>query len=685
MLSLTRTIPGRLLLLVAALTLPVAAFTIFLVLQHARAEQDGYAAQSTQIAGFVTRIIDDELARHASLLSGLSASSQLRDGQFAAFQDEAEKLVAGSDRIIVLRDLGARQIVNTAVPFGQPLPPAVPMSPDEQLAFKTGTMVVGNSYRSPIGGELRIPVALPIAVGAETLVLAVTLPATHFADILQDATPPGWVLTLGDANGIIVARSLDNEKYAGQPALPAYLDRATGDSGSFRIAGFGGRMLLTGYERSPASGWLIGANIPVDVVEAPLWGGLGTILLGGALAAGIAALISAAFIRRFKSASQALLQQVRSGPGAAPPAGTTGLEEFDQVITALATARGLQAEAEGSLRARTQELSVVLDTVPAAVWFTYDPKVKEVTRNAHATQLLRLGHDNRASIGSGQLAHFQVFRNDVLCQPADLPLQRAFNGENVRDEEYQFRFSDGTELTLLTSAEPLHDIAGKVIGAVSVSVDITDRKRSETHQKLLMNELNHRVKNSLATVQSVARRSLRTASSLTDAERSLSTRLVAIARAYDVLTRQNWQGADVKASFEGIQNAYGLGRIAIEGPEFRLSPANSVTLSLVAHELAVNATKYGALSNESGRIHVQWQVVEEKDVSVLRVTWRESGGPPVNTPVRTGFGTDLLQRLHDSEGMRHSIDFRPDGVVCVFSLSQERTIGTAPTTAVEEA
>lgn len=684
MFSFTRTIPGRLLLLVAALTLPVAAFTLFVVLQHARSEQGEYADQSVQIAGFVTRIVDDEMANHASLLRGLSASSRLQQADFAGFHAEAVKLAAGSDRVIILRDLETAQILNTAVPFGQPLPPAVPLTPAERSAFEAGRLVVGNTYVAPRTGELRIPVALPLRIDEKTLVLAVTLPATHFTAILEQSAPAGWVLTLGDANGVIVARSLDNEKYAGKPALPAYLELASGESGSFRIQGFGGLTLLTGYDRSTLSGWLTGANIPVGIVEAPLWDGLGIILLVAGLAGFTALLIGAAFIKRFRNASRALIQHARAGVGEPLPPGGTGLVEFDQIIDALAKARGLQAYAETSLEARTRELSAVLDTVPAAVWFTYDPKVKEVKRNAHASHLLRLGHENRASIGSGQLGHFQVFHNGALCPPEDLPLQRAFNGENVRDEEYQFRFSDGTELTLLTSADPLSDAAGSIIGAVSVSLDITDRKRSETHQKLLMNELNHRVKNTLATVQSVARRTMRTSGSLVDAERALSTRLVAIARAYDVLTRQSWQGADVKASFEGIQNAYGMGRITIAGPDFRLSPANSVTLSLVAHELAVNATKYGALSNETGRIHVGWHVAEEKDASVLVVTWREEGGPPVSPPQRTGFGTDLLQRLKDSEAMRHRIDFRPEGIVCVFSLSQDRSLDPA-SAAVEEA
>ena len=151
-------------------------------------------------------------------------------------------------------------------------------------------------------------------------------------------------------------------------------------------------------------------------------------MLVAGLAALAALLIGAAFIRRFQRASRALLQHARAGAtGTPPPPGGTGLEEFDQIIDALARARGLQAHAETSLEERTRELAVVLETVPAAVWFTYDPKVKEVRRNKHASHLLKLDDENRASIGSGQLAHFQVYRNGALCEPRDLPLQRAFN------------------------------------------------------------------------------------------------------------------------------------------------------------------------------------------------------------------------------------------------------------------
>ena len=664
-------------MLMLALTVPVTAFTVFVLVRYALEEQKRYERDAEQIAGFVSQIVDKELSNLAALLKGASGSTALENGDLAAFHREALGLVSGTDNIIVLRDRGQRQLLNTSLAFGTPLPPAPPIAPDEQAILDAGHPLVSGVYPSPIDGELRVPVALPVTIDGEALVLAITVPAQYLHDIISPAAPPGWVVTLGDARGIIVARSLDNETYAGQPALPAYLERASGSSGSFRITGFGGAELLSGYARSSFSQWLTGANIPINVVEAPLWSSLAAIAMVGLGAMVIALVIGAAFIRRFRRAAQTLLAEAAGGeaPAGSPPP-DAGLDEFNRAIDALSTARAARGEAERSLRDRTQELEVVLETAPAAVWFTYDPAVKHVRSNAQAARLLRMPRDSDVSIASGQLTHLQVFYNGAPCPMDALPLDRAFRGEHLRDEEYVFRFDDGTEITLLTSAEPLRDPNGQITGSVAIGIDISERKRNDERQKLLINELNHRVKNTLTTVQSIARRSLRTANSLEDAERALGDRLVAIARAYDVLTRQHWQGSSVGAMIGNTIGGYGqAGRVKLEGPEFRLSPSNSVTFSLIVHELAVNATKHGALSGDDGQVNVSWTVDREADADVLTLTWRESGGPPVKPPERTGFGSDLLRRLSESGGSKHEMNFDPAGLTCTFSLRQQHPAG----------
>ncbi len=666
-----RTVTATLLALVIALTLPVMAFTAFVLVRHALDQQDRYAREAEQIAGFVSTIVDRELSNFAALIKGASTSSALNSGDFATFHAEAVRLVAGSEQIVVLRDLGDRLLLNTALPFGSALPAAVPMSARERAVLESGETLIGDAYRTRNDGEWRIPVARPLTINGEKLALAVTIPAHYFYDVIKPAAPKDWVVTLADANATIVARSEENEVYAGEAALPSYLALATEQSGSFRTNGFGGRALLSGYTHSRLSGWITGANIPVDIVEAPLWQSLAGIVAVALAAAALAALISAAFIRRFRRAAKTLLAEARSTDPAREKPPATGLQEFDQIIDALAAARTESEAAERALLTRTQELEIVLEAVPAAVWFTYDPKVRVVRRNAYAGRLLHLPDDSRASIGSGAFKHLEVLKDGAACPAENLPLQRAFRGETVQDEEYLYRFLEGGEVTLLTNAEPLRDADGSIMGAVSVSVDITERRRNDEHQKLLINELNHRVKNTLTTVQSIARRSLRTAGSLQEAERSLADRLVAIARAYDVLTRENWQGSGVASMLESTTAGYGqAGRIVIEGPTAWLSPSNSVTLSLIVHELAVNATKYGALSNDTGTVHIGWTLEDAGDGRMLTFTWRESGGPPVAKPSRNGFGSDLLKRLTDSGGAEHRMDFAVEGLVCVFSLKQ---------------
>ena len=259
-----RTVTRALLMLMLALTVPVTAFTIFVLVRYALEEQARYARDAERIAGFVSQIIDNELSNLAALLTGASSSDALQNGDLPTFHREALSLVSGTDNIIMLRERGERQLLNTSVAFGGALPTAPAILPDELTLLDEGSSLVGGIYPSPVDGELRVPVAIPVTIEGEPLVLAITVPAQYFHDVIATAAPAGWVVTLGDARGIVVARSLDNETYAGQPALPAYLDLATGSSGSFRITGFGGAQLLSGYARSSFSRWLTGSNIPAN-------------------------------------------------------------------------------------------------------------------------------------------------------------------------------------------------------------------------------------------------------------------------------------------------------------------------------------------------------------------------------------------------------------------------------------
>lgn len=206
--------------------------------------------------------------------------------------------------------------------------------------------------------------------------------------------------------------------------------------------------------------------------------------------------------------------------------------------------------------------------------------------------------------------------------------------------------------------------------------DITERRRAEELQRLLVNELNHRVKNTLATVQSVAGQTLRNAADLGDARESLTTRLLALSRGHDILTRESWDGAELADIVAAVVASHGeVERFSIEGPPVRLAPKAALALSMALHELMTNAAKYGALSNADGHVRLVWKRVATADAQErLNMTWEEINGPVVSRPTRQGFGTRLITGgLARELGGNVRLDYPPGGVVCEIDAELART------------
>jgi PAS domain S-box-containing protein len=225
---------------------------------------------------------------------------------------------------------------------------------------------------------------------------------------------------------------------------------------------------------------------------------------------------------------------------------------------------------------------------------------------------------------------------------------------------------DGRFRLLHSVGVPRFDAQGAYLGHIGTSRDVTDEREAEAKQKLLIDELNHRVKNTLAVVQSLAWQTLRDGDVPADIRHAFEQRLMALATAHDVLTSKNWSPASVEAIFRTGLGALGIGgeQLAISGPLFRVSPKTAVSLAMAVHELGTNALKYGALSVATGRVELNWEVADER----FRLTWREQGGPPVSEPFRRGFGTRLIERGLAAELSGEArIAFEPDGVVCTLA------------------
>ncbi len=202
--------------------------------------------------------------------------------------------------------------------------------------------------------------------------------------------------------------------------------------------------------------------------------------------------------------------------------------------------------------------------------------------------------------------------------------------------------------------------------------DITERKEAERRQRLLVNELNHRVKNTLAVVQALARRTLGGAVSLDQAREAFTARLMALAGAHDAITRETWTGADLGAVIDRslLRQLDRPGRIRVEGPPVTLSPKLALSLSLALHELMTNALKYGALSSDAGEVVLVWSTAGEGTGRRLHIRWVEQGGPPVSPPPRRGFGSRLIERALAVEVDGPVVlDFAPRGVVCTIDAS----------------
>ncbi|NBB63781.1 PAS domain-containing protein [Pseudomonas sp. ODNR1LW] len=221
--------------------------------------------------------------------------------------------------------------------------------------------------------------------------------------------------------------------------------------------------------------------------------------------------------------------------------------------------------------------------------------------------------------------------------------------------------------------QPIRDESGAVAGIFIQGHDITDTVRAVKIQKLMIDELNHRVKNTLATVQSIA---IQTARSHTDPAgfgATFQSRILALSHTHDLLTRSHWEGADLQAILSHETEAFGPGRISLNGPSIALPPATALSLGMIFHELAVNAAKYGALSDPEGRVLVDW-TVEARDGRALQLRWRERGGPQVSEPNRKGFGSRLIERniRHDLAGAI-SVEYAPDGLIAELEVPLDRT------------
>lgn len=251
---------------------------------------------------------------------------------------------------------------------------------------------------------------------------------------------------------------------------------------------------------------------------------------------------------------------------------------------------------------------------------------------------------------------------------AECAIDRAFPEHNQMQGEEVFVHKDGSFYPVAFTASPIRDEASRTIGTIIEVRDIREEKVVKERQRLLIDELNHRVKNTLSSVQSIAYQSLKSADA--DARRAFEGRLVALSGAHNVLTREGWTGASLYTAVEtAIAPFQAPGRFELTGVDHPLAPKMVVSLSMVIHELATNAVKYGALSVPDGSVQIAWHIRQGAECERLAMRWEEAGGPRVEVPTRRGFGSRLLERQVAIEfDGAIQLQYRPSGLLCEMDL-----------------
>jgi PAS domain S-box-containing protein len=257
-------------------------------------------------------------------------------------------------------------------------------------------------------------------------------------------------------------------------------------------------------------------------------------------------------------------------------------------------------------------------------------------------------------------------------------VEAGFNGSADSDPEIHYRRKDGSEFWASLFISPVRDESGDVVQHFASFVDLTKHRQDQVHCKMLIDELNHRVKNTLSTVQSVVGQALRKTSAPEVIRESIESRLFALSRSHDLLTREKWEGAGlrdlVRAALEPFEGVDGRAeRFAITGDNIRLPPKTALALGIAFHELATNAVTHGAFSNDAGSILIAWTIGPTPEGDRLILRWQEKDGPPVTPPSQKGLGARVLER-----GLAHELDatvqleYPPDGVICTIDIPAPR-------------
>ncbi|WP_160195492.1 HWE histidine kinase domain-containing protein [Microvirga sp. BSC39] len=671
--------------LVLAISLPIILVAAGGFYSGYRAEQQAVDQRMQETARAMSLLLDREIDKSVLVMRVLAQSPTIASGDFEGFYRRMKDARLADPFWIALFEPDGRTVFNTRVPYGVRLPDSNRLDVLRQVR-ETREPHVSNLYTGSLSGERLITIDAPVIID-ETVAYILTLAITPeaFQNIIRDQRiVDGWNAAVLDRGKRIVARSRAPERFVGQMASANVQDAlAASSEGILQSVTLDGVAVRTYFNQSPAYGWSFIISVPTSELAQSIQRSLfwlmilAGVVLGGLILAALLARAIARPVDQLVAAAQALgRRESVSGPD------STQVLEFDTIRTAL-------AEASADIRTHERDREDVLAQMAES-----EARLRLALNAGHfgsweftpETGTFITSATCRANFGRGRDEPFSYADLVSSIHPEDRAMQAEAVAQAIADNtdlhvEYRTIWPDGSEHWIRVSGRTRMGENGQ-LSMVGVSQEITERKLAEERQRLLLHELNHRVKNTLATVQSVASLTRRSAQNTDPAAwNAFMDRLHGLAKTHDLLTTTHWQGAlleDVlKNELDPYQDAIRQ-RIRLRGPRINLQPSAVLALGLAIHEMATNAVKYGSLSVPDGKVHVMWAVTSGTVPPSLLVEWTESGGPTVKEPERQGFGTKLIQRgLAQQLGGEIKLDFAPSGVRCVITFPIETMMADA--------
>ena len=615
-------------------------------------------AQTLETAKVLSQAVDRELEHSIGVLSALRESRAANRQEWSVLDQQARAAINGnSDAWIVVQDRSGRQLVNTRVPSGS----ALPQGPAPQHMWRellSGKQRVCDLSQGRIEKHV-VCVDATIGTSGQYAISMMFRPQFFESIVRREGVSEGSIATLVDGNARIIWRNRGGLSFVGRQATGDMLAalRAPARSGVLESTTLDGVRVLSAFQQSPLSGWAVIVGTPLQELTGSA---SSTVLRGSALV--LLVLAVGCVLAVYVASRLARAMRVLSDHGGGYPVARTGIREIDDAAAALERA----AEADAHIRASEGKYRRIFEQT-SDLLITAD--LNQVITDANPAAADAVGLPLPELIGR-RISDF-VSPEDYEKTSAMLR-QKLEQGGTTR-YDVRVKSSRGEWLFWEINSGLTHDEEGNPLGLHVVGHDVTERKRSERQNQVLLGELNHRVKNTLAVVQSLAHQTFRGNGELEKPKVAFEGRLQALAAAHNLLTRQQWEYASMRELVENsIAPFCGEDRCTVEGLDFRLKPQAAVSISLAIHELATNAVKYGALSDSKGHVRVNWK----REQDHFWFEWRESEGPPpAGGPKTRGFGTRLIERTLASElGGAVEMKFEKSGLVCRLTTSETARI-----------